>query len=100
MLGERGLWALVDARANATPDALLAVDEHDRVLTFEALRARAERVAAALAARGVTDTATVAWQLPTSIEAIDTRSSRFIGFHSLASTGSVGAFVIESIFPL
>ena len=70
MLGERGLWALVEARANATPEALLAVDEHDRVLTFGALRARAERVAAALAARGVNDTATVAWQLPTSIEAI------------------------------
>ena len=70
MLGERQLWALVVARADATPDALLVVDEHDRVLTFGDLRVRSELVAADLALRGVCEGTRVAWQLPTSIDAI------------------------------
>ena len=35
------LWDLIEARADATPDALLAVDELDRTLTFGEYRARA-----------------------------------------------------------
>ena len=70
MLGERLLWPLIEARASATPDALLAVDEHDRRLTFGDLRARSLRVAADLAARGVGEGTRVAWQLPTSLDAI------------------------------
>ena len=30
----RTLWALIDERARTVPDALLAVDEHGRRLTF------------------------------------------------------------------
>ena len=30
ILHETALWPLVEARAAATPDALLVVDEHDR----------------------------------------------------------------------
>ena len=41
------LWKLVEARAAATPDALLVVDEHDRTMTFaeyrDACRARRGR---------------------------------------------------------
>ena len=70
MLTERELWPLVVARAAATPDALLAVDEQDRVLTFADLRTRAEQVAAAFAPMGVRRGTHVAWQLPTGIEAI------------------------------
>lgn len=70
MLGERQLWALIEARANSTPDALLAVDEHDRRLTFGDLRDRSERVAAELATRGVVAGTRVAWQLPTGLDAI------------------------------
>jgi acyl-CoA synthetase (AMP-forming)/AMP-acid ligase II len=70
VLTQRELWPLVMARASATPHALLAVDDHDRVLTFADLRARAEQVAAAFASMGVRRGTRVAWQLPTSIEAI------------------------------
>jgi acyl-CoA synthetase (AMP-forming)/AMP-acid ligase II len=70
VLGERRLWALVEARADETPGGLLAVDEQDRVLTFGDLRARAEGVAAGFADLGVRTGTPVAWQLPTSIDAI------------------------------
>jgi acyl-CoA synthetase (AMP-forming)/AMP-acid ligase II len=53
MLEHRQLWPLVEARARATPDALCAVDERGERLSFAELRARAERVAAALALQGV-----------------------------------------------
>jgi hypothetical protein len=32
------LWALIARRADASPDGLLTVDEHDRVLTFGTYR--------------------------------------------------------------
>jgi acyl-CoA synthetase (AMP-forming)/AMP-acid ligase II len=70
VLGERRLWELVEARARATPDGLLAVDEQDRVLTFRDLETRATRVAAAVADLGVGAGSTVAWQLPTGLDAI------------------------------
>jgi cyclohexanecarboxylate-CoA ligase len=63
------LWDLVEHRATASPAARCAVDEHDHELTYGALRDRAERVAAALAARGVARDTPVAWILPTWIEA-------------------------------
>ena len=39
------LWDLIEWRAALTPDALLAVDEHDRTITFGAFRDRCVRVA-------------------------------------------------------
>ncbi|MGI5426614.1 class I adenylate-forming enzyme family protein [Streptomyces sp. CA-179760] len=63
----RTLWELVTRRAALTPDRPLFL-EADRRLTFGALRARAERVAAGLYGMGVRPGTVVAWQLPTRIE--------------------------------
>ncbi len=67
---EAGIWQLVEQRAAATPDALFAVDERDRSLTFAAYRDRALRVAAALHARGIASDTPVSWMLPTTLEAL------------------------------
>ena len=64
------LWELVERRAARTADRLMLVDEHDRRLTFGALRDRGERVAAGLLSMGVEPGTTVSWQLPTRIETI------------------------------
>jgi acyl-CoA synthetase (AMP-forming)/AMP-acid ligase II len=64
------LWPLVERRAAATPDALFAVDEHDRELSFEAYRDAALRVAAGLHALGVREDSVVSWQLPTRLQAL------------------------------
>ncbi|MCZ4605554.1 AMP-binding protein [Streptomyces sp. Lzd4kr] len=63
----RTLWDLLARRAGIGPDrpALL---QDDRTLTFGALHARAERVAAGLYDMGVRPGTVVAWQLPTRIE--------------------------------
>ncbi|MFC5721773.1 class I adenylate-forming enzyme family protein [Streptomyces gamaensis] len=72
----RTLWELLALRAARTPDALALVqqDPHppvgDRALTFGALRARAERVAAGLRELGVRPGSRVLWQLPTRIETV------------------------------
>ncbi len=50
MLEARNLWELVVRRAEASPDAQLAVDEDERTLTFAELVGEAERAAAGLAA--------------------------------------------------
>ncbi len=77
------LWGLVEQRAEATPDRVLAVDERDRTLSFRELRDRAERVAAALAVEHDVGTGTpVAWQLPT-------RLSSMILVGALARLGAV-----------
>ncbi|MFH8578659.1 AMP-binding protein [Streptomyces zaomyceticus] len=65
--GSRTLWELVERRAALTPDRPVLL-QGDRVLTFEGLRARAERCAAGLHAMGVRPGTVVAWQLPTRIE--------------------------------
>jgi len=70
MIEARKLWPLVEARAHASPDALCAVDERGESLSYGLLRARAERVAAGLAARGVGADGRVSWQLPTWIESL------------------------------
>jgi acyl-CoA synthetase (AMP-forming)/AMP-acid ligase II len=70
MIPASRLWPLVEARARLTPDALCAVDEHGARISFAQLYGRAERVAAALAARGVGPDARVSWQLPTWIESL------------------------------
>ncbi|MFG3010315.1 class I adenylate-forming enzyme family protein [Streptomyces cinerochromogenes] len=63
----RTLWELVTRRAALTPDRPVLLQE-DRVLTFDALRTRSERVAAGLYGMGVRPGTVVAWQLPTRIE--------------------------------
>src|SRR5205814_7157983 len=55
----------------ASPDALCAVDEDDREVTFAEYRAWSERVAAGLAVdHGVGEGDVVSWQLPTWIESL------------------------------
>jgi cyclohexanecarboxylate-CoA ligase len=61
------LWELVDRRAGLTPERPVFL-QGDRVLTFGALRERAERVAAGLYGMGVRPGTVVAWQLPTRVE--------------------------------
>ncbi|WP_428934825.1 class I adenylate-forming enzyme family protein [Streptomyces sp. ACT015] len=63
----RTLWDLLARRADLTPDRPVLLQD-ERVLTFGALRARAERVAAGLYDMGVRPGTVVAWQLPTRIE--------------------------------
>ncbi|MBW2723548.1 MAG: AMP-binding protein [Deltaproteobacteria bacterium] len=70
MLDAATLWELIEARAAATPDALLAVDEADRAMSFAQYKAAAERCAAGLMNRGITEESAVSWILPTRIEAI------------------------------
>ncbi len=70
MLSGQTLWELIEARADETPDALLAVDEEMRTITFGEFAVEAERSAAGLAANGVTAGSVVTWQLPTWIESL------------------------------
>ncbi|MFF7769464.1 class I adenylate-forming enzyme family protein [Streptomyces massasporeus] len=84
----RTLWELVTRRAALTPDRPLFLQD-DRTLTFEALRARAERVAAGLYGMGVRPGTVVAWQLPTRIE------TAVLSF-ALARLGAVQTPVIPS----
>ena len=63
------LWELVERRAEATPDALAAVDEDGRSLTWADTKAEAERAAAGLARIGIGAGDVVSWQLPTWLEA-------------------------------
>jgi cyclohexanecarboxylate-CoA ligase len=70
MLDRWTLWDFVESRACVTPDALFAVDEVDRTLTFLDYRNGAERVAAGLTELGVGPGVRVAWQLPTWLESL------------------------------
>ncbi|MBY0401456.1 AMP-binding protein, partial [Myxococcota bacterium] len=62
-------WALIEERADATPSHVLLCDDRERTLTAADYRAACEWVAAGLARIGVRSGTTVAWQLPTSLEA-------------------------------
>ena len=64
------LWSLIERRAEATPEALFAVDDEDRRLSFAAYRDAALRAAAGLFARGVGEGTRVSWQLPTRLESL------------------------------
>ena len=68
MLSDSSLWKLIEARADATPDALMAVDENMETLTFGDFAIESERAAAGLSALGVGVGTVVSWQLPTWIE--------------------------------
>jgi cyclohexanecarboxylate-CoA ligase len=64
------LWPLVEARAELTPDALFAVDEHDRALTFAQYRDAAIHAAAGICALAFGHGASISWQLPTRLESL------------------------------
>ena len=66
----RTFWQLVVDRARLDPDAVILSDDYGRRLTRATLRDEAERVAAALSARGVEAGTVVSWQLPTTLEAL------------------------------
>ena len=70
MIEAATLWELVERRAEATPDALFAVDDRDRRMRFDEYRAAAERCAAGLFALGIEEGTRVSWQLPTTLEAL------------------------------
>jgi len=65
------LWGLVEARAEATPDAVLAHEDTGRELTFAGYRDACLRAAAGLHAdHGVTAGTSVSWELPTWNESL------------------------------
>ena len=68
MIAVNHLWPLIEARAQAMPDAVFLLDEREQALTFAAYRGRCERIAAGLAAQGVGPGDRVSWQLPTWLE--------------------------------
>jgi acyl-CoA synthetase (AMP-forming)/AMP-acid ligase II len=70
VIDETSLWPLIEARAEATPDAVLALDDRGASIAFGAYRDRVVRVAAALAERGIGAGDAVSWQLPTWIESM------------------------------
>ncbi len=63
-------WALVEGRADASPDHVLLSDDLGRSLTSAQLRDAALEVAGGLAEMGIGEGSTVSWQLPTCIEAL------------------------------
>ena len=76
------LWRLVEARAQATPDARFAIDEQERGLSFAELHDEALRAAAGLHTRGIGVDTPVSWLLPT-------RLSAFVLMAALARLGAV-----------
>ncbi len=74
MIGERApdtLTRLIAARADATPDGLMAIDEQGRRLSFGAYARRVAGLAARLERElGVGEGTRVSWQLPTGIDAL------------------------------
>ena len=70
MIDARTLWELLERRVEATPDAVMAVDENGRALTFAGYSAEAERTAAGLARLGIGEGDVVSWQLPTWLESL------------------------------
>lgn len=67
---EPTLWRLIEARAAATPDARLAIDEDGREISFVEYRQECERVAAGFYQLGYRAGDVISWQLPTWIESM------------------------------
>src|ERR1700723_1604438 len=65
------LWELLEWRAKLSPHVEALVDRMGHRVTFAGLRDRSEAMAAGLKTLGIAETDTVAWQLPTSIEAVE-----------------------------
>jgi acyl-coenzyme A synthetase/AMP-(fatty) acid ligase len=62
------LWQLIDARAKASPNVMMAIDEAGRTMTFAEYHDQCLRVAAALHERGVGVGTRVSWLLPSRME--------------------------------
>ena len=70
-IGAPTLWELIVRRADATPDAVLAIEDTGRALTFAEYRQACLVAAAGLYTHyGVTEGASVSWELPTWIESL------------------------------
>jgi cyclohexanecarboxylate-CoA ligase len=82
MLEAPSLWDLIVARAVATPDAPMVVDESRTTLTFGEYRTKAEAAAAGLQERGVREGSIVSWILPTTNDA-------FVLVGALARLGAI-----------
>ena len=78
MIDAPSYWALVERRARETPDALLALDEQGRTLSFGGLEQEALRVAAGLAALGVARDEVMSWMLPTRLSALVQRACHLL----------------------
>ncbi|MDZ7675829.1 MAG: AMP-binding protein [Acidimicrobiales bacterium] len=70
MIEGRNLWELVEARAEATPDAVMLIDQEGTEVTFAEYKSLAERAAAGLHQQGVREGDVVSWQLPTWVETV------------------------------
>lgn len=70
LIEELRLWPLIERRAAETPEALFAVDEGDRRLSFAQYRGACLRCAAGLAGVGIGHQTAVSWQLPTGLPAM------------------------------
>ena len=64
------LWQSIEARAAATPDKRMAIDERDRTMTFGEYRAACEVAAAGFSDLGVGVATPVTWILPSTFEAL------------------------------
>ncbi len=64
------LWPLIEARAARTPDALFALDESGRTLSFAEYNRACRACAAGLAEMGIGAGRVVSWQLPTRLDAL------------------------------
>jgi acyl-CoA synthetase (AMP-forming)/AMP-acid ligase II len=70
LLPARSLVELVDARASATPEAPLLIDEQEQQVSCAEFAERSRRVAADLAEAGLGPGSRVAWQLPTRVSTL------------------------------
>jgi cyclohexanecarboxylate-CoA ligase len=70
VLDAPNLWELLQRRVEATPDAVMAIDQDGRQLTFAEYAAAAERAAAGFARLGIAEGDVVSWQLPTWLESL------------------------------
>lgn len=68
MLETGTFWELLERRVEATPEALMLIDEHDNELSYRGYRDAAERAAAGLLRLGVRSGSRVSLQLPTRID--------------------------------
>lgn len=66
----RSWCGLIAERAAATPDTHFLLDANGTELTFAQFERKVDRVAAALAARGIGPGTVVAWQLPTRVSTL------------------------------
>ncbi len=67
MLEARTFWRLLERRVEATPSAVMLIDEQDEQITYLEYREAVERAASGLQRLGVSPGSRVSFQLPTRI---------------------------------